>query len=397
MGINITLEQDLEIIGCLPADETIAEIIRQGATATVENPAEALKWADKGIELAKRFNTIRLARMIGFRGSALRAAGRYREAEKHFNEALERIGNQSPADKGDVLRRLACLRICQERIDEASKLAAQALVLIKEHGSRHQYGQGLIAKGVTCHANREYNKAVQYFSECLCYLDYKILPVAYHGALRNLIAATVKASDPGEFDIVFQAIKTARSILPPNSHMARLKLKWIEGLANLRLGMNNRAVVLLREVSRKFKDGNQDQAMLLVDLSKAYGELPDYKKAAGALRRALGIYRSIEGVKPEFIQTIEDCLKDLGGPKGRDPWDVRAIIGLPISTDLSLGSEGHRRIPPGDIPRGGTPRRWCTAKRWCSAWLAPWLAIPRGGRLGSLSDRPGQNGVPSSD
>ncbi len=61
-------------------------------------------------ELAERFNAIRLARLIGFRGSALRVAGRYREAEEHFSEALRLIADRSPADKGDVLRRLGVVK-----------------------------------------------------------------------------------------------------------------------------------------------------------------------------------------------------------------------------------------------------------------------------------------------
>ncbi len=326
MGIIVSLEGDLKVIGSLPADETLAEIIRYGATAIVEDPPKALKWADKGIELAERFNAIRLARMIGFRGSALRVAGRYREAEEHFSEALRLIADQSPADMGDVLRRLACLRMDQERISEACGLADRVLVLAGEHGSKHQYGQALNLKGITCYLSEDCNGAVKHLAESLHFLDYQTEPTAYHAALRNLIAAIVKAGDPGDFNIIFQAIKAARSILPPNSPMARLKLKWIEGLAYLRLGINNRAVALLREVSRKFKGGAQERTILSVDLSKAYCELPDYRKAARALTKALGIYRTIEGVNPDSIRTIENCLKDLGKRTGRDPWDVRNII-----------------------------------------------------------------------
>ncbi|MCP4549432.1 MAG: hypothetical protein GY835_23500 [bacterium] len=69
--------------------------------------------------------------------------------------------------------------------------------------------------------------------------------------------------------------------------------------------------------------------MLLIDLAKAYYELPHLDKTCAALERALELYRSIEGVNPNFVASIAECLDELRERTGEyDPWDVRDVVAV---------------------------------------------------------------------
>lgn len=316
----------LETAEC-PSDEILAAIREHGARLMMEDVGAVLEWADIGIQLARRYGAIRLARMLGFNGSALRLAGRYDEAESYFSESLSILDHQSPADEADILRRMAWLRADQERLDDASHLAHKAIELSKRYGSKHQLGKALVAAATVWYAQGEYDEAAQYFAEAQRHLDYQTSPSSYYAVSHNLAAALVKAPNVKRFGSVFAAIKAARKSLPPRAAVARAKLKWIEGLLYLRLGNNHRAVEILSRLFKRFQGTPQECATLAVDLAKAYFELPDLAETCATLEQALKLYRSMEGVNPDFVASIAECLDGLRERTGEyDPWDVREVV-----------------------------------------------------------------------
>jgi len=310
-----------------PPDEILTTVIERGAAAMMEDVPTALEWADVGVELACRFSTIRRAQMLSFRGAALRAVGRYKESEDHFNEALWVLGNESPATQADVFRRFAGLRACQKRLDEAFWLANQAVDLSKKHGSEHQLGKAMAAVAGVCYLKEEYDNAVQYFANSQRHLEYNASPSSYYAVSHNLAVALVKAPNVKRFGSVFAALKAARRTLPPRAKVARAKLKWIEGLAYLRLGNNNRAVEILSRLFKRFEGTLEERATLAVDLAKAYFELPNLAETCATLEQALELYRSIEGVNTDFVASMAECLDGLKKRTGEyDPWDVRDVV-----------------------------------------------------------------------
>jgi len=197
-----------------PPDGILAAIREHGASLVMEDVGSVLEWADVGIELARRYGAIRLARMLAYRGSVFRMAGHYEESESHFNEAFSVLSDQSPADKADILRRMAWLRADQYRLDEASDLADRAIDLSKRYGSKHQLGKALASAATVWYAKDEYDEAAHYFADSQQHLDYKASPSSYYAVSHNLAAALVKAPNVKRFGSVFAALKAARRNLP---------------------------------------------------------------------------------------------------------------------------------------------------------------------------------------
>ncbi len=317
------------VLGSLecPTDDILEAIIERAEITRLADPGLALAWADTGIQVAQRLSDVRLARMLAYHAFSMVGVDRLDEAERGFLHAIELLDDSSPADLADVLRMFARLRAVQERLENAFLLAKKAVELSQEHGSDYQRGQALATMGLVRYAQGDYDTAIIEYTLSLRCLDFEVSPTAFYFVCHNLAAATVKARDPRRFGGVFAALEKARKALPPHSTAARAKLKWVEGLLYLRLGNNNRAVSILSLLVRRFEGTEQELAMLLIDLAKAYYELPHLDKTCAALERALELYRSIEGVNPAFVDSIAECLDGLRERTGEyDPWDVRDVV-----------------------------------------------------------------------
>ncbi|MCP4655417.1 MAG: hypothetical protein GY856_08360 [bacterium] len=282
------------------------------------------------------------------------------EAEREFRAALDLLGSWYPAERGDVMRRMTALRLAQERLAEAITLVDQAVMLTREHGTSQQFGLAVLERGVVAAMSGCYDDAADHFAESLRHLDHRESEETYYAAIHNLAAAIAKCPDPRRMSGIFAMLKIARAALPAGATDARVRLKWIEGLAYLRLGSNMRATAILKRVSRNLDGTAQEHASLALDLAQAHYMEGDHGRARDALVRALRLYQNIEGVNPVAVQAVARCLDRLWGDlPDFDPWSVRdAIVTGRLPAEVRQFAESFTPEVPMNIYWSGFRSPW---------------------------------------
>lgn len=222
-----------------------------------EAPAKALPWALVGPAFARRVAVVDprvcestlLCRAHARLGSAYRALGRFADAEGEYRTS-EGLG-VSALEIADVLRRKAYLRLEQGLGDEARLLVEQAIEIYRLEGDlfdRNPLGWALVARGQVEFERGDRGKALADFTAALGLIDHRSDPMGYYGTIHNLSVVLVDSGTPRDLGIALNHLNAAyrRFVGYSQRHLAKYKLRWLQGLAQKRFGAVRQAEIYFR-------------------------------------------------------------------------------------------------------------------------------------------------------
>lgn len=299
-------------------DTLIAEfnsIIERWKQTYLDDPQEGLVLAHEAVDCAQKLGKRFMARALAVRGSALKTVGEYNKSEEVLLGTLDTLDEGAVVEKVDLLRRIAYLRAEQRNFDQAIE-AIEGAAVIGVDLPKHIRGTILLAKGYIYGEMRRYHEAIPIFAESLLLLSPKECSVSYAVAIHNLIVA-ISLDERMNLEVLKQLLRSldsARRGLARKSQLFRLKLKWAGALADLRLGMNNKALSSLLSVRRELRRNRRPKielAMISIDVAQAYVELKDFTRALNMLERALLLIEKVEGVNPSAVMSMTACIDSL--------------------------------------------------------------------------------------
>jgi len=166
-----------------------------------ERPHEAVRWAEVAPRLAllvpedegpegRRAHREALFRALGLLGSAYRATGQSDAADEQYATALRIAGCEaiSPEARTDLALRLSRLRAGQGRLEEALRLATEALESCPSQPCLVR-SRALLGRGCALVELGQFSEAVDCFGEALLGIDPEESAAAartYHAAVYNL-------------------------------------------------------------------------------------------------------------------------------------------------------------------------------------------------------------------
>jgi len=210
------------------------------------DPRAALPWAKLTPELVRKTFKADLEWMslaLGILGSSYLLCSEHAKSEETLTEALDcTLGHG--ISRADILRRLAYLKGCQKKYQEATSLAEEALGILREHGDSESIANGLSCLGYTLALECKYSASVLAYGEALALIDPKQSKVSeriHLGASTNLIYVMASAR-PKNQKAALGLVRRARELVKGSKRsVARYRLLWIEGTIWESVGLHRRA------------------------------------------------------------------------------------------------------------------------------------------------------------
>ncbi len=218
----------------------------------------------------RRVHRERLVRAYATLGGAYRAVGQPRRANEPYRLALKLAEAISPAARADLLQRLAALRACQGRYDEAIALAKQAAATFRSLKLFDRLACALAAQAFAYVEARRFDEALAVASEALCYSNPKINPRVHYSATHNFAYAAVHSNDLDKIRAAQAKIREARRLLRSHRRsIPKFKLYWVEGILVQKLFAWRRAERLFVKARNGFLglDAPYEIALTSLDLS----------------------------------------------------------------------------------------------------------------------------------
>ncbi len=253
-------------------------------------------------------------------GSAYRAVGRLEEAE----DAYRMAGNfEVPRlERAELLRRLAYLRMEQRRLEDAMACIDEAIFLHRTEGDLrdcHFLGCCLLARGHVQFEIGARGQALIDISACLNYIDLQRDPRRYYAAVHNLAVALVEAGSPNELASALDQLKTAyrRLIGKKGKNLAKYKLRWLQGLIQVKFGAERQAEQYFHSARDGFVQlaAPYEAAMVSLDLAVRYLYDRRFFELKRLLAETYSVFRALEVDRESLaalalIQTAfaEECL-----------------------------------------------------------------------------------------
>jgi len=229
-------------------------------------------------------------------GNALRILADFRQAEQAFRQADSYLlaGWLDPLDEALLLEYKASLRRAQRHFDEALQMLDSAISLYREVNEPQGQGRALMGKGLVLRYADDPAAASACFRESLFLLDGSEEPRLLALSQVNLIGCLVDSGRSEEAAaLIPESIKLIEEV---GKRCDLLHLQWMEGLAAMNLGQNDKAERIFIELIGAFTEDRlpYNVALVALDLSGVYarqGRTADVKHLAS---RMLPIFRSCE-------------------------------------------------------------------------------------------------------
>lgn len=240
-----------------------------------DSPDEALRLAEilPGLaELIPGPRKVHIAQAHALAGSAHRAVGDFRASERSYQQAeAQDLPN---IEFADVYRRKSYLRMEQGRLDQAFHLINRAIEIYRLEGDlfdRDALGCSLAARGHFHRLAGQKGEALIDYSAAVGLIDHRTDPVGYYGTLHNLSVLLVLEGTPHQVGTVLQQLSAAyrRFIGYSQRHLAKYKLRWLQGLGQARFGATRRAEVNYEIAREGFIELNAPLEVALVSLDLA--------------------------------------------------------------------------------------------------------------------------------
>ena len=268
-------------------------------------------------------------------GGAYRRCDDYDRAEEAFTRAQGYKESASPKALAEHLRRLAYLRMVQRR-PEAFRLIGEAIAIHK-CGSlvyRHALGECLLCRGHVYYTFNQPGKSLEDLSAALNHVSIKIDPKTYYSALHNLAGWAVDHGTEEELRAALANLRPALTLLNAcwTRRYAKLKLRWLIGVVEARLGAQGRAELIYLEVRSGLVDLElgYEVGMLQVDLALLYlaqGRRAELEALVGETvrilhrlgvepkaREALAVWRRCGSMTEDLLKHVRELFASHAGP-----------------------------------------------------------------------------------
>lgn len=220
-------------------------------------------------------------------GSAHRATGQLDQAERVYQTALALIEKEPVAEEelANLLFRIGCLRIMQQRSPEALDLADQAIASYRRASAetkRRYLGEVLTVRGTIHEMAGHSAAAVRDLSEALSCTDPRAYPRIHHVASHNLACILVcRTVDSRSLSRVESYLRQARKFLSkrPRS-VQKLRVIWLQGIIMIRFGSTRRGEAALNTARKGLVEMKApfDMAMVSVDLGRYFFQSRQFSK-----------------------------------------------------------------------------------------------------------------------
>ena len=289
-----------------------------------DDPRGALPWAEVGPKLAllvpdgkagSRQHGDCLAMSHAVLGGALRATGQHDRAEAEYRSACQIADSGASEDvQVEVKGRLAILRACQGRFDEALTLGQTAVTHFRN--SNHDWlGDALARQGyMFCEAGR-FGEAIPYLGEALILSEPKLSAVAgrvHHTAAHNLASAILHTSRQPLLKGALAQVRSARKLLRPHrDNVPRHKLGWLEGLVWRRLEIHPAALRAFRTARNGFIRFALpfEIALVSLDLAELHYFLSEFSQAAEVAHLAFEHFEALNADRRGTLAALTLWLK----------------------------------------------------------------------------------------
>lgn len=272
------------------------------------SPDQALPLAKIAPELAQRVSAseeILMTRALALLGSAYRAVGDFQHSERCFAQ-VEEIKQVPTLELADVYRRKAYLRVEQGNVGEAFDLINKAIEIYRMEGDlfdRTPLGKTLAARGYFHHQAGHSGESLIDLSAAVGLIDHRDYPSFYYGAIHNLSVLLVEDGTPHQVSVALECLTAAyrQFIGYSQRHLAKYKLRWLQGLAHIRFGAIRKAESNFIISRKGFAEVNAplEFAVISLDLAGIYfdehrwGKLREISKDTFQVCKGLGASREI--------------------------------------------------------------------------------------------------------
>jgi tetratricopeptide (TPR) repeat protein len=282
--------------------------------AWAENPALAVELAQLAVDVGERLDVEKYGEALvedaralawAYLGNAWRIASDLDKAEQALARAedLHRHFEIDLATEAEILGFRASLRNTQGRFQEAARLLDRAVQLYREIGDHHQEGRALILKGTVLGDGGAVHEAVHHLREGLARIDPETEPRLLLVAHHNLV---LFLSDAGRNAEALAALEQSRPLyLRLGSRMDLLRLRWLEGRIALGLGRSaeaERALSLALEAFLELGIG-LDAALVAFDLARVYARRGDCAAVKRIAADIVPVFQSCH-VQPEALAAL---------------------------------------------------------------------------------------------
>lgn len=319
----------LDLSGLTPDDllTMIRNSERQWDTISLDDPDASLEWAKGLVWAVERLNKLHRGIAVSVRAAGLFLVGNLDRAEKGYYEAAALLDGHPDAE-ADNFRRMSVLRRTQKSFWEAGRLADQALVLSREHGSREQIGKALLEVGNVHYDTESYQEAADSYVASLDYLDHE--RPTYIISTHNLTCATVMLGRCRQIPDLANGVQRLRKALPRFSTI-QTRLLWLQMIVSIHMGACNHAIRKIPAVIsrlRKERATTDDIGTANIDLAQALWTAGEHEKACSALEETRELFASIYGISPGVIEEISTAIDTLRSTTQStvEPWEIRRRI-----------------------------------------------------------------------
>ena len=238
-------------------------------------PEAALPLAKMAPDFAQRLpesTDVFLVRAFALLGSVHRAIGDFQESARFFEDAkAQPVGNLELAD---VFRRESYLREEVGDIDRAFDLVNRAIHIYRLEGDlfdRTPLGWSIAARGHYHYCSGRSGEALVDLSAAVGLIDCRVDPKGYYGAIHNLSVLLVEEGTHHEVHTTLDHLHVASRCLVGHSqrHLAKYKLRWLQGLAYIRFGAVRKAESNFMTARKGFADVRAPLEFAVVSLDLA--------------------------------------------------------------------------------------------------------------------------------
>jgi tetratricopeptide (TPR) repeat protein len=235
-----------------------------------------------------------LARVLAFKGNALRALGRLSEADERIRSARSLVRNEDVTDTlvyAEIDAIEGVLRKDQRRFAEAEELLSRSASLFRLAGERAEAARTLLPLGLMYYDRQEPGKAIEATEAALAHLSPESEPRLYLCGRHNLALFLV---EKGKFDAAAELLQADVELYERFADPWTLQRQvWLQGRIAFAASRLEEAEQAFREVRRGFiqQENGYDAAMVSLDLALLYlkaGRTAEVKPLAAEMHTLFG-------------------------------------------------------------------------------------------------------------
>jgi tetratricopeptide (TPR) repeat protein len=257
-------------------------LLKESLESAFDDAGQAVNFAELGVRVSQTLGEAYdpawvldlQTRAYAYFGNAQRVLGELRGAETAFRDAEALLAQSTTGNDlitAEVVHLKSSLLRAQRRLEDAQKLADQALAIYREHPDTWQeIGGALLSKARILEVQGNLSEAATLLGEAVGF----VAPRSRLGfcVRHNLLNALVLA---GRYEEATGLLPEAREAFEESGKtLDRLRLRWLEGKIAMGLGRLPEAEEAFRRVQEEFLTRNMgyDAALVSLDLAVLYAQ-----------------------------------------------------------------------------------------------------------------------------